>query len=35
MSQHVQAIYQNGFLRLLEPVDLPENQIVEIDVRDV
>lgn len=35
MNQNIQAIYQNGVLRLLEPLDLPENQIVEIDVRDV
>lgn len=35
MTQHIQAIYQNGMLRLLQPLDLPENQIVEIDVRDV
>lgn len=35
MTQNVQAIYQNGMLRLLQPLDLPENQIVEIDVRDV
>lgn len=35
MTQNVQAIYQNGVLRLLQPLDLPENQIVEIDVRDV
>jgi predicted DNA-binding antitoxin AbrB/MazE fold protein len=35
MTQNVQAIYQNGVLRLLQPLDLHENQIVEIDVRDV
>ena len=35
MSQNVQAIYQNGVLKLLQPLDLEENQIVEIDVRDV
>lgn len=35
MNQNVQAIYQNGVLRLLQPLDLPENQVVEIDVRDV
>lgn len=35
MTQNIQAIYQNGMLRLLQPLDLPENQIVEIDVRDV
>ena len=35
MSQNVQAIYQNGVLRLLQPLDLPENKVVEIDVRDI
>ena len=35
MSEHIQAIYENGVLRPLQPLDLPENKIVEIDVRDV
>jgi predicted DNA-binding antitoxin AbrB/MazE fold protein len=35
MSQSIQAIYQNGLLRPLAPLDLPEDSIVEIDVRDV
>jgi len=35
MSQNIQAIYENGILRPLQPLDLPENKIVEIDVRDV
>lgn len=35
MSEHIQAIYENGILRPLQPLDLPENSIVEIDVRDV
>ena len=35
MSEHIQAIYENGVLRPLEPLDLPENAVVEIDVRDV
>lgn len=34
MSEHIQAIYQNGILRPLQPLDFPENSIVEIDVRD-
>ena len=34
MSQNIQAIYENGILRPLQPLDLPENMIVEIDVRD-
>lgn len=35
MSQQIQAIYENGLLRPLVPLDLPENSIVEIDVLDV
>jgi predicted DNA-binding antitoxin AbrB/MazE fold protein len=35
MNQSIQAIYENGVLRPLQPLDLPENKIVEIDVRDV
>jgi predicted DNA-binding antitoxin AbrB/MazE fold protein len=35
MSQHIQAIYENGVLRPLQPLDLPENSIVVIDVREV
>jgi predicted DNA-binding antitoxin AbrB/MazE fold protein len=35
MNQNIQAIYENGILRPLQPLDLPENKIVEIDVRDV
>jgi predicted DNA-binding antitoxin AbrB/MazE fold protein len=35
MSDHIQAIYENGILRPLQPLDLPENSVVEIDVRDV
>lgn len=34
MSQHIQAVYENGLLRPLQPLDLPENKIVEIDVHD-
>jgi predicted DNA-binding antitoxin AbrB/MazE fold protein len=34
MSQNIQAIYQNGILRPLQPLDLTENEIVNIDVRD-
>ncbi len=35
MSQNnIQAIYENGILRPLAPLDLPEQSIVEIDVRD-
>ena len=35
MAEHIQAIYENGVLRPLAPLDLPENSIVEIDVRDI
>ena len=35
MNQNIQAIYENGILRPLQPLDLPENKIVQIDVRDV
>ncbi|HXH70422.1 MAG TPA: antitoxin family protein [Pyrinomonadaceae bacterium] len=34
MIQNIQAIYENGILRPLQPLDLPENKIVNIDVRD-
>lgn len=32
---HIQAIYEKGVLRPLAPLDLEENTVVEIDVRDV
>ena len=35
MSEHIRAIYENGVLRPLQPLDLPENSVVEIDARDV
>jgi len=35
MNQSIQVIYENGVLRPLQPLDLPENKIFEIDVRDV
>jgi len=35
MSEYIQAIYQNGVLRPLQPLNLTENKIVEIDVRDI
>ena len=35
MTQNIQVIYENGVLRPLQPLDLPENKILEIDVRDV
>jgi predicted DNA-binding antitoxin AbrB/MazE fold protein len=35
MIENIQAIYKNGVLHPLKPLDLPEDKIVEIDVRDV
>ena len=35
MNQTIRAVYENGILRPLQPLDLPENKIVELDVRDV
>jgi len=35
MSEYIQAIYENGILRPLTPLDFPENSVVEIDVRGV
>lgn len=32
--ENIQAIYKNGVLHPLKPLDLPEDKIVEIDVRD-
>ncbi|MBA3694628.1 MAG: antitoxin family protein, partial [Acidobacteria bacterium] len=34
MSQNIQAIYENGILRPLQPLDLPENKTVNISVLD-
>ena len=35
MSEYIQAIYENGILRPLQPLNFPENSVVEIDVRDI
>jgi predicted DNA-binding antitoxin AbrB/MazE fold protein len=32
MSEHIQAIYENGVLRPLQPLDLPEGSVVEIRI---
>ena len=32
MSQNIQAIYENGILRPLQPLDLAENETVDIAV---
>lgn len=34
MIQTIQVIYKDGVLRPLQPLDLPEDKILEIDVRD-
>ncbi len=35
MSQTISAIYENGVLRLLEPVDLPEHTRVRVEIYPV
>lgn len=35
MNDSIQAIFENGMLRPLTPLDLPENSIVELDVKDI
>ncbi|CAN5218383.1 hypothetical protein BH10ACI1_BH10ACI1_05690 [soil metagenome] len=35
MIENIQAIYKNGVLRPLQPLYLPEDEIVTIDVRNV
>ncbi len=35
MIENIQAIYKNGVFHPLKPLDLPEDKIVEIDVRDL
>ncbi len=34
MIENIRAIYKNGMLRPLQPLDLPEDKIVSIDVRE-
>lgn len=34
MSQNIQVIYENGVLRPLKPLDLPENIVFEVDLRE-
>jgi predicted DNA-binding antitoxin AbrB/MazE fold protein len=34
MKKSVEAIYENGVFRPLEPVDLPEHQRVQVSVAD-
>ncbi|MDQ3713706.1 MAG: antitoxin family protein [Acidobacteriota bacterium] len=35
MSQNIQAIYENGILRPLQPLDLPEGSIVWIEIIEI
>ena len=35
MTENIQAIYKNGVLHPLKPLDLPEDKIVEIEGRDI
>ena len=35
MIENIEAIYKNGVLRPLKPLDLPEGKTFKIDVRDV
>lgn len=35
MIENIQAIYKNGAFHPLKALDLPEDRIVEIDVRDI
>jgi predicted DNA-binding antitoxin AbrB/MazE fold protein len=34
MKKNVEAVYENGVFRPLEPVDLPEHQRVQLSVAD-
>lgn len=34
MIENIQAIYKNGVLHPLKPLDLPEDRIINLDVRD-
>jgi len=34
MIENIQAIYKNGVLHPLKPLELPDDKIIEIDVRD-
>lgn len=35
MIENIQVIYKNGVFRPLHPLDLPEDEVFNIDVRDV
>jgi predicted DNA-binding antitoxin AbrB/MazE fold protein len=34
MNRSVQAVYENGVLRLLEPLPLPEREVVTVTIAD-
>ncbi len=34
MIENIQVIYKNGVLRPLKPLDLPEDEVFNIDLRD-
>jgi Protein of unknown function DUF104 len=34
MTRNVEAVYEHGILRPLEPLDLPENQRVTVTIQD-
>jgi predicted DNA-binding antitoxin AbrB/MazE fold protein len=35
MIENIQVVYKNGVFRPLQPLDLPEDEIFNIDVRDI
>lgn len=35
MNQNIRAIYENGILRPLQPLDLPEGSIVWIEIIEI
>jgi predicted DNA-binding antitoxin AbrB/MazE fold protein len=35
MTRHIQAIFENGLLRPLEPLQLPEHQRVRISINSI
>jgi predicted DNA-binding antitoxin AbrB/MazE fold protein len=32
MTLSIKAVYENGYLRLLQPLDLPEGQVVQVSI---
>jgi predicted DNA-binding antitoxin AbrB/MazE fold protein len=35
VNQNIQAIYENGILRPLQPLDLPEGSIVWVEIIEI